>query len=79
MQEDSLRIVSTFNRDFADLESMAERIARRANPEDADSLDKAVFEAAKLIETRCAQGGTTMLFQPPRSALDHERLLSGLE
>src|ERR1700683_344239 len=35
-------------------------------------------EAARLIDTRCAQGGTTILFQPSRSASDRERLAYGL-
>jgi len=75
MPQDFLQMTAAFNRDFADLESMADRIAKRANPADPNSADE---EAARLIHTRCAQGGTTMLFQPSKSASDRERLVYGL-
>jgi hypothetical protein len=78
MPEDFLRLATTFSRDFRELESMAEQIAVRVNADDATSIEEAVLEGAKFIETRCAQGGTTMIFQPSKSTLDRERLSDAL-
>ncbi len=78
MPEDFLRLSTTFRQDFRELESMAKRIAGLVNPDDRASVDEAVLEAAKLIETRCSQGSTTMIFQPSMSTLNRDRLSEAL-
>jgi len=57
---------------------MVERIAGRANPDDPTSVDEARLEAAKFVDTRCAQGGSTMIFQQSKSALNRDRLSNAL-
>jgi hypothetical protein len=74
MPQDFLQLSTTFGRDFRELRSTAEHIAGRVNPDDPSSVEAAVLEAAKFIETRCAQGGATMIFQPSRSFAERERL-----
>jgi len=78
MPEDFLQLATTFNRDFRELRSSAERMARQANPDDPVSVERAALEAVTFIEARCAQGGTTRIFQPSKSTLDRERLSSAL-
>jgi hypothetical protein len=78
MPEDFLQLATTFARDFRELSAMADRLANHANPDDADSIDKALFDAAAFVETRCAQGGSTMIFPPSKSIADREKLSDAL-
>jgi hypothetical protein len=65
--EDFLRLAGSFSRDFADIRSLADRIAARVDPYDPSSVDEAIIEAVKFVETRCAQGGNSAVFQTPQS------------
>jgi hypothetical protein len=78
MPEDFLRLATTFSRDFRELASMADRLAKQSNPDDAQSIDKALADAAAFVETRCAQGGSTMIFPPSKSIADREKLSDAL-
>jgi hypothetical protein len=78
MPADFLQLATTLSRDFREINSMVERIAGRANPDDPTSVDEAGLEAAKFVETRCAQGGSTMIFQQSKSVLNRDRLSNAL-
>ncbi|MGI8990033.1 MAG: hypothetical protein ACR2I2_10675 [Bryobacteraceae bacterium] len=78
MEQDFLQLASTFGRDFRELKSAAQGIVDRTNPDDPASVDEAVFEAGRFVETRCRQGGATMLFQASKPARERERLSRAL-
>jgi hypothetical protein len=78
MPDDFLQFSAAFRRDFSELRSAVERIAARAHPDDPESVDRAVLEAVKFIEDRCAGGGATMLFQQSSPPVNRERLTDAL-
>ena len=74
MPDDFLQLASAFSRDFKDLRSMADRIAERLDSAEPISIEQAALEANRLINTRCSQGGSTMVFPPSKSVVNRERL-----
>lgn len=74
MAQDFLRLASAFGKDFGELRLAAHGIVARTDPDDPASMHAAVLEAPRFVDTRCRQGGTTMLFQASKAARERERL-----
>jgi hypothetical protein len=78
MPADYLQFATTLGRDFKAIRSMVDRIVGCANPDDPASVDEAGLEAVKYVETRCAEGGSTMIFRQSTQPLNREKLSNAL-